>query len=338
MIFINKIVYMKNLFEIDSSEIKRILNLHEERTKTQYLDIVSEQDTTKNVIPTITTSKVNHLKSGTQYAEIPQNTIFKLVVDKKGNKIARATNVLVNKGVTTNISYYCSKKTFYVAAYSGEFSNDAPEMGSKNELANRLDKEICSKEIKRGNEFITSKLFTIGGGEYTIPPKTKFTKITGGASFYAQKGVQNSQWMITTYQTIEAIFKCSDLKFYVTGKPYDEDNTKLLTSTLKSKFCQSTKTPSATSSTETKTPLTPEQKVERAKNCGHKSWEDYKNSNWACNSTQQTQSTTQQGGGTGGQRRQVDITPSIRNVQKSIGVAETGSFDTETLNKIIQQL
>ena len=130
-----------------------------------------------------------------------------------------------------------------------------------------------------------------------------------------------------------------------------DDITPKLKDILTSKFCKvkdvekekQTTTPSTTSSTETKTPLTPEQKVERAKNCGHKSWEDYKNSNWACNSTQQTQGTaqqgaTQQGGGTGTQRRQVDITPTIRNVQKSIGVAETGSFDTETLNKIIQQL
>jgi hypothetical protein len=33
---------MKNLFEIDSNEIKRILSLHEESTKKQYLNVISE--------------------------------------------------------------------------------------------------------------------------------------------------------------------------------------------------------------------------------------------------------------------------------------------------------
>ena len=35
---------MKNLFEIDSNEIKRILLLHEESTKKQYLNVISEQE------------------------------------------------------------------------------------------------------------------------------------------------------------------------------------------------------------------------------------------------------------------------------------------------------
>jgi len=37
---------MKNLFEIDNNEINRILSLHEESTKKQYLNVISEASLT----------------------------------------------------------------------------------------------------------------------------------------------------------------------------------------------------------------------------------------------------------------------------------------------------
>ena len=34
---------MRNLFEVDSNEMRRILSLHKESTKKQYLNVISEQ-------------------------------------------------------------------------------------------------------------------------------------------------------------------------------------------------------------------------------------------------------------------------------------------------------
>lgn len=45
---------------------------------------------------------------------------------------------------------------------------------------------------------------------------------------------------------------------------------------------QNKKTTSQTEKEKDQTELTDEQKLERAKNCGHNSWEEYKSSNWTC--------------------------------------------------------
>jgi len=61
---------MKNLFEIDSDEIKRILSLHEESTKKQYLNVINEEIPTQatilpinNAKPKVTTKQFNEPRS-----------------------------------------------------------------------------------------------------------------------------------------------------------------------------------------------------------------------------------------------------------------------------------
>ena len=106
----------KDLFKIDSDEVRRILTLHEERTKTQYLNIINEVSD-KDIVPSLTTSKVNTLASGLNTAAIDKGTVFKLMVDKNNQKIARAVDARLMfgsdsrgwkpSGEKKNISYYC---------------------------------------------------------------------------------------------------------------------------------------------------------------------------------------------------------------------------------------
>ena len=133
---------MKNLFEIDSSEIKRILNLHEERTKTQYLDIVSEQDTSFT-IPSYTTTKSNGLRQAdksTAFLFLPQNTKFEATKD---SKIVTAKNVnITNKegGIqkeNVRVSFYCQQGKFFIQNDTNGYLSEV--------LAKALVSNVCGK-------------------------------------------------------------------------------------------------------------------------------------------------------------------------------------------------
>ena len=51
---------MKNIFDVDSNEIKRILSLHEESTKKQYLNVLNEVDTLDQTIDKLKISAKNN--------------------------------------------------------------------------------------------------------------------------------------------------------------------------------------------------------------------------------------------------------------------------------------
>ena len=111
----------KNLFEIDTEEVQRILSLHEERSKTQYLNIISEQDNQKYTVQSKDYILTNLIVGNFQLK------LFKgATFTKQGNTVISKTNTQfvdvitgqvlkadgssdnsnqVNKGTVT---YYCS--------------------------------------------------------------------------------------------------------------------------------------------------------------------------------------------------------------------------------------
>ena len=119
----------KNLFEIKTEEVQRILSLHEERSKTQYLNIISEQDN-KN-------SSSYILNQDQSFMQTNQR-IFGDYIAPKGTKFEPTSNpsVVMAKGVKVNkwdgswkaagahdISYYCRQGKFYVSGDNEKFTN-----------------------------------------------------------------------------------------------------------------------------------------------------------------------------------------------------------------------
>lgn len=80
-----------------------------------------------------------------------------------------------------------------------------------------------------------------------------------------------------------------------------------------------------------KTPLTDAQKLDKAKKCGHATWEDYKNSKWACTPPQQVKTP---GGQTTSQTATV-----TKQIQTSLGTATpTGKITDAELDAILAKL
>lgn len=319
---------MKNLFEIDSSEIKRILNLHEERTKTQYLDIVSEQEKQYKV-PSYTTS--TQLLFSSEYDDpytIPNGVNAKFLATNDSN-VVTAKNVKVTRRdvsggytyETKNISFYCNRGKFYFSGNKNEYYQETLGPSLVKNVCGRLSSKTTKAKVgtvyNQMNDavFIGEnglEVFALGKGTQWKWDGT-YGKIAGGPGVIKSSNVNKSFGNV--------FFMCSPKGdfYFILGSDRFKDKTYGLTSSLKKTFCQVVVKPQKISKPTTSTTST----------------------STTSGTTQQSttqQGTTQQGGGAKVQRKRVDITPSIRNVQKSIGVAETGSFDTETLNKIIQQL
>ena len=121
----------KNLFEIKTEEVQRILSLHEERSKTQYLNIISEQDSQKYTVQSKEYFLTNNTIGGNRL-KLFKNATF----TKKGNTVISKTNVQfvdimgnvmsrpdsgqstdqIFKGI--NVTYYCS------GTNAGKFNTD----------------------------------------------------------------------------------------------------------------------------------------------------------------------------------------------------------------------
>lgn len=225
---------MKNLFEISGDEIKRILSLHEESTKQQYLNVLNEgnQDTYK-------TTKEH--KNGS--ITIPTGTIFSR--SKKDGILYANVN---NKGMHLTIYYNC-KKWFYIVKGYEEKQYDK---GLAKELSNFCNSK--GGEVKQDNKqnqgttsYTTELRHTLNNGKTPIPAKTKFIKAEGGASFNLSK-VETVTYYASPTQPFTkpekkdnwCFFSCKDSKFYINKKGYDEDDkSKSLTNKLKGIFCKS---------------------------------------------------------------------------------------------------
>ncbi len=234
----------KDLFKIDSDEVRRILSLHEERTKTQYLNIISEVSD-KDTVPSLKTSKVNMLISGLNTVAIDKGTVFKLMVDKNNQKIARAVDVRLMSGSESrgwkpngekkNISYYCKTNVYYVGGNGDKYR----EFATNTPFTNRLKKELCNKEILKAGTYKSKGSYSLGNGAYVIPANTKYTKNEFGAYFKANYygQMQLGTQLIATTNTATVAFSCNDNKFYVNKVGYTEDNGNNLTYKLKNEFC-----------------------------------------------------------------------------------------------------
>jgi hypothetical protein len=120
---------MKNIFEVDSTEIKRILSLHEESTKKQYLNVLNEQEQRS-----FTTTQINCF---TDERCVPAKTKF--VNYKNRNDIAIAYGVILNKQESpVNVVYYCRQKSFDMQYAAGKME------GTNETLGNALREKVCN--------------------------------------------------------------------------------------------------------------------------------------------------------------------------------------------------
>lgn len=127
----------KNLFEISTDEVQRILSLHESRSKSHYLNIVEQSGPAQYI-----TSKRNCFDNSRC---VPEKTKF-VPLNKK---VAIAYGVNLNKQESpVNIKFYCK-------ANGGQFgiSYKNGEMTVKNELLkNTLLKTVCGRDANMSND------------------------------------------------------------------------------------------------------------------------------------------------------------------------------------------
>ena len=139
---------MKNLFEIDSDEIKRILSLHEESTKKQYLNVISEQSGESITLPAGVYHKIT---AGTPESVInlPNGTIFSKTNDP---------NILITyqdefyqagggKRMDGKISYNCATGKFKVSSIDKEYN----EL-DKNGVESKYLKPFCQKGSQQNTQ------------------------------------------------------------------------------------------------------------------------------------------------------------------------------------------
>lgn len=241
----------KGLFDIDSDEVLRILSLHEERTKNQYLDILSEQAVVYNKVkpPQFKTKKAHPLGTDGYF---PVGTVFK---PKDKNNLT--TTVLLsqfataNAGVTTpatigsqyapskkrpkkiTVTYSCRNKEFSIAGVNATY-------GSSKELQNTLSKNLCGKEPvntvskevfdKKEQESLKSL-----NAVYLVKEPYTIGSVKLQQNDYVQKGKVSGILNIIRNGLKILSFNCTNKKFFLGDKTM-EDTAKGMTTTLM-KFC-----------------------------------------------------------------------------------------------------
>jgi len=141
---------MKNLFEIDSNEIKRILSLHKESTKNQYLNVISEQ--AKPAVESFTLDKAINLENASD-KRLSELKLFKGATFKIANKnllYSRTKFKLVNSTIgtaSTNLTdgviwYRCDTFKFSVKGVESiKYFNEDEKISN---FSNNL-KNLCAK-------------------------------------------------------------------------------------------------------------------------------------------------------------------------------------------------
>jgi hypothetical protein len=234
---------MKNLFEISGDEIKRILSLHEESTKQQYLNVLNEGSGA--FYKTTTVVKLND-----EY-NIPTGTIFKptnkpgvLKATVPGTNYSTEGKVRWFKEDRVNIYFYCKQGKYYFDKDAISREPGKTPRYDDGGLSKNLVKNLC---YTKKTDYLSTGRHSFGG-IYEILPQTKFTKVKDGVSFKAEKnesqiygGVFAGELRSNTKKTIvNAFFSCSDYKFYADKKVHTEDNGTVMTNTLKKQFCPTT--------------------------------------------------------------------------------------------------
>jgi len=145
---------MENKFNIDSSEIKRILSLHENATKKQYLNVLNEAETTTYTLKadvtltnTKTTEKNLYMYKGTQFYKSPTKPG---VLQTSQVSLARPELMTGQKlpynNVKANVYYSCSKGKFWIDGKTSYY----------NEVFQQKLKPLC--QTANPNKSITSNV------------------------------------------------------------------------------------------------------------------------------------------------------------------------------------
>lgn len=352
----------KNLFNIESDEIKRILSLHEERTKNQYLNIISEQSAT----PKSNEFKVASFTNQTQlifstyfgdegYVVEPQTAKFEASTN---SNIATAKNVPIrirdNEGnyisKKVNISFYCNQGKYFFTGDKNPYT--------QNKLTPNLVKNVCGKLSYQSRIAKAGKIYTqkseinfndTNNNQYrfTVGSKTQWKWDGKQGTISGGPGVTKTNDK-TDYSKL--VFSCTPIGgnyFRLPGgdsyKP--EDKFKTFYQVLRKTFCQvnvnAGKQLSSSPSvpppppSQQKTPLTDAQKLDTAKKCGHNTWEEYKNSKWACTAPQEVKASGSVKSG-----QVVSQTATVtKQIQTSLGnQTPTGKITDAELDAILAKL
>lgn len=141
---------MKNLFEIDSNEIKRILSLHEESTKKQYLNVISEETSETSI--TLPAGTYHRITAGTPESVIslPNGTIFSKTKDPNIliTNQDKFYHHLGNKLAQGQITYNCTTGKFKVPSNSSKDYNEL----DKNGVETKYLKPFCPKVLQQNTQ------------------------------------------------------------------------------------------------------------------------------------------------------------------------------------------
>jgi len=222
---------MRNLFEVDSNEMRRILSLHKESTKQQYLNLISEtrsqtqaeidaEYASKNAVtPPTTTKQFN----GLNYTLQNDQTFIGAVGGKKITVPAQTIVTVDQTNKKLNIGKYfkfgcqpitVSQTPFYYTSYDGKINYG--NQGSA--LTNILRKRYCKGTELKSNEEILGKKKTVQqkpkvggspkvGGQVTLNPQ----QITDTIKQVQQSvGIQNPTGQMTDTDVDTLIAKLSE--------------------------------------------------------------------------------------------------------------------------------
>lgn len=166
----------KKLFDIESDEVKRILSLHEERTKSQYLTIISEEipNIKYNAVPTLNTKTPKQQPVGKESYTIGkdfsyydlENTAFnkdelRLMTGTKFVKSTKNPSMLITQSVrvdfpqnltgtveksdtsTANVYYNCKYGKFGITNVKGNTSNNKFNWYDEEKRLTSQLKQVC---------------------------------------------------------------------------------------------------------------------------------------------------------------------------------------------------
>lgn len=185
----------KDLFKIDSDEVKRILSLHEGRSKNQYLGILSEQFKTVKYV----TSKQNCLSDGRC---IPPGTTFVPLSEN----VAIAYGVILNKQERpVNVKFYCKSPDlrFGMMYQAGELT------GYNDLLKSVLTQKVCGHPKNQPSNLVKKKpKITIDQSEMGTAKKKPLTDAekldrAKKCGHNTWEDYKNSKWACTPPQQVK---------------------------------------------------------------------------------------------------------------------------------------
>ncbi len=226
---------MENKFIINNDERQRILSLHEERTKNQYLNLISEQQTQTydlkaDVTLTNSVGTNNNLflykgtqfyKSTTKPGELQTSKVSLNRPQMMTGSRSQAENF---KG---NVFYGCKTGKFYTV--SGQYHDK--DTYYNQDLQKKLS-PLCQSNSQSNQQtdkktYSTAKPHTFGGGKVTLPVGTKFIQAKNGASAKV-----NGVW---------GFYSCKNQSYFVKGSNVgfkEDDKTQSLGKKLNQEFCK----------------------------------------------------------------------------------------------------